>query len=539
MKNKFLYTILVLFSVLCLVSCRKTATPTPTPTPTVDVAPVETYKVIYYTFNKTTDPTTVKDVTNLPDELPVLEVEGYTFEGWFYDINFTNEAKAGDALEKNVTLYAKFVAIVDNPTEGTNEPTVDNPTEGTDEPTVDNPTEGTDEPTVDNPTEGTDEPTIDNPTQGGGDEPTQGDDLPDQLLTLVENPEINKAYKLSFYSTAKSTSYYFIGSMNQYYGASSTNPAEGVDVKLESVTGGYNLYFLNSSNKKQYINIETSGTHINFVFGDTATTVWTWDSSLKALVGEHDGTTYFIGTFDNYVTFGMAAIDKANSSYVAQLFIYNPNASGNGGSTDEPTEGGDTGNTPAESEIQKVLDEAANLAANATLTGDRTLTGTIKTILEPYTDQYQNISFILTDGVADIEVHRGKGTGIENLAVGDTVTVTGTIKNYNGEKIEFDKPSLVVNSSGNQGGVTPDTPVVDALKTVVFVSKEEVYVSGKTYSISATNIPTDLTVEYVGNNVTGAGNHLVTANFYDSENNLVGTLYAYIKVVYQVEFPEI
>ena len=72
-----------------------------------------------------------------------------------------------------------------------------------------------------------------------------------------------------------------------------------------------------------------------------------------------------------------------------------------------------------------------------------------------------------------------------------------------------------------------------------FESIEEIYVNGKTYSISATNIPSNLTVEYVGNNVTGAGNHLVTANFYDQDHNLIGSLYAYIKVVYQVEFPEI
>ena len=38
-----------------------------------------------------------------------------------------------------------------------------------------------------------------------------------------------------------------------------------------------------------------------------------------------------------------------------------------------------------------------------------------KSIIEAYTEEYKNISFILTDGTADIEVHRGKGTGIENL----------------------------------------------------------------------------------------------------------------------------
>ena len=517
MKNKILLVLLVLFSLVGLASCDETpVTPTPTPSQTTETV-VEGYNVVYYTFNKTMDPKTLKNVTSLPEELPVLTVQGYTFDGWYYDINFTTEANPGDELKGNVTLYAKFTVVVETETEETVEPTLP-------------PTDGGNEPTEDVPTQDVNEPTEDTPTQGG-DEPTE--ELPSQLLTLVESVQVDKAYKLAFYSTAKSESYYFVGTMNGYYGASSTNPAEGVDVKLETATGGYRLYFVDSANAKQYINIETNDTHINFVFKTTATTVWTWNSDLKALVGVNGGNTYFMGTYDNYTTFGMASIDKANTSYVAQLFIYNPNAGGNGGSNTPVT-------PPAGSSIQDVLDEAANLAANATLSGDRTLTGTIKTILEPYTDEYKNISFILTDGIAEIEVHRGKGTGIENLTVGDSVTVTGTIKNYNGEKIEFDKPTLVVNSTG---GTTPDNPnnppVVDELKNVKFESVEELYVKGKTYSIAATNIPSGYRVEYVGNNVTGAGSHLVTANFYDSNDNLIGTLYAYIKVVYQVEFPEI
>ena len=512
MKNKLLIALLILVSMLGLASCRiKTETPTQ---PEVTETPIKSYSIGFYTFEKVEAPAIINNVTKIPSNLPVLEVEGFKFEGWYYDFSFTKPVRIGDELENNVTLYAKFTVVVDSNTP-------------TDEPTTDVPTQGGDEPTTDVPTQGGDEPTTDVPTQGG-------EELPDQELTLVENPEVNKAYKLSFYSTAKSTSYYFIGTMQDYYGATSTNPAEGVDMKLETVTGGYSLYFLNSSNTKQYINIETSGTHINFVFRNTASTVWTWDSSLKALVGVHNGATYFMGTYENYTTFGMSAIDKAPTSYVAQLFIYNPNASG--GTTPTPEQPTDT---PAESEIQKVLDEAANLAADATLSGDRTLTGTIKTIIEPYTADYKNISFILTDGIADIEVHRGKGTGIENLTVGDTVTVTGTIKNYKGEKIEFDKPTLVVNGSSSNPDNPTDTPVVDALKNVKFESIEEIYEKGKTYSIAATNIPTGMTIEYVGNNVTGAGNHLVTANFYDAEHNLIGSLYAYIKVVYQVEFPEI
>ena len=398
-----------------------------------------------------------------------------------------------------------------------------------DEPTSDNPTG--DEPTTDNPTG--DEPTADNPTV---DEPTQGGDVtPEQELTLVESLVVDKAYKLSFFSTAKNSAYYFIGTMKDFYGATSTNPAEGVDVKVEAVTGGYSLYFMNSSNVKQYINIETSGTHINFVFRNTASTVWTWDATLKTLVGAHEQNTYFMGTYENYTTFGMSAIDKAQTSYVAQLFIYNPNASGNTPTPDEPTQGGDvTPEQPTESSIQKVLDAAKNLADGQTL-DNQTASGTVKSIDKAYDPKYGDITITITDGVAEILAYQVKGDCAATLKVGDSVTITGQIKNYQGT-IEFFKAAIILNST--TPGV-PETPVVDELKNVVFKDVEEVYVSGKTYSITATNIPTGYTVEYVGNNVTGSGNHLVTAKFYDAQQNLVGTLYAYIKVSYQVEFPEI
>ena len=223
MKKKFLYALLMFFSILGLVSCDKTTTPTPTPEVTITETeiPVVGYNIVFYTFNKTKDPDTLKNQTSIPSQLPVLTVEGYEFDGWYLDVNFTNPVETGKKLDSNVTLYAKFTTITSDST----------------------------------------------PTP----EPT-------------------------------------------------------------------------------------------------------------------------------------------------------------------PTEDPKTETTP------------------------------------------------------------------------DTPT---------------------------------ESPVVDELKDVVFNSVEEIYVKDKVYSISATNIPTGLTVEYVGNNVTGAGNHLVTANFYDAEHNLVGSLTAYIKVVYQIEFPEI
>ena len=70
-----------------------------------------------------------------------------------------------------------------------------------------------------------------------------------------------------------------------------------------------------------------------------------------------------------------------------------------------------------------------------------TLTGVIVNIPTAYSPDYKNITVdMVVAGMADyqIQCYRLAGEGAETLAVGDTITVTGTIKNYKGT-IEFDK----------------------------------------------------------------------------------------------------
>lgn len=81
------------------------------------------------------------------------------------------------------------------------------------------------------------------------------------------------------------------------------------------------------------------------------------------------------------------------------------------------------------------LDEG--LAMNSSVT----LTGVIHNIPTAYSEQYGNITVDMTiAGLTDmpIQCYRLSGEGAESLAIGDTITVTGTIKNYKGT-IEFDK----------------------------------------------------------------------------------------------------
>ena len=63
------------------------------------------------------------------------------------------------------------------------------------------------------------------------------------------------------------------------------------------------------------------------------------------------------------------------------------------------------------------------------------LTGKITKIDTAYSPDYKNITVTITvEGREDkpILCYRLKGTGAENLKVGDTITVTGTLTNFNG-----------------------------------------------------------------------------------------------------------
>ena len=63
---------------------------------------------ITFEENGGTTQTDLTEQTNLPNPLPIPTKSGYTFLGWYYDSDFTNEALAGDPLTSDVILYAKW-----------------------------------------------------------------------------------------------------------------------------------------------------------------------------------------------------------------------------------------------------------------------------------------------------------------------------------------------------------------------------------------------------------------------------------------------
>ncbi len=63
---------------------------------------------ITFNSNGGTTISDIEEATELPTPLPTPTKSGYAFVAWYYESNFQTRAKAGDTIESNTTLYAKW-----------------------------------------------------------------------------------------------------------------------------------------------------------------------------------------------------------------------------------------------------------------------------------------------------------------------------------------------------------------------------------------------------------------------------------------------
>ena len=199
-------------------------------------------------------------------------------------------------------------------------------------------------------------------------------------LSYVTQFEVGKAYKLGLYSTAQSAEYFFTGTMSTYYGATDTAHANGVDVYVEQATGGYYLYFNNTSGQKQYISLvfvtNSSGEHYNFVFNAAPNSVFTWDTAKYSFKTTVNGQDCYIGTYGSYFTMSVLRSDKLGSDdYYARLY-----------STDGST--GTTPNQPVTPPACQHNYTAVTTTATCTAGGYTTYTCTL--CKDSYTDNKTN-----------------------------------------------------------------------------------------------------------------------------------------------------
>ena len=141
----------------------------------------------------------------------------------------------------------------------------------------------------------------------------------------VTSPKTGVAYKLGFNQTQKGAIYYFTGAMGtgnqQYYGATTTDASQAVDIYLESSGSGYKLYFKNSSGSKQYIKLVQSGTHYNFTFGSEGS-VFTWDAEKDAVYATAGDQVCYMGTYGTFNTMGTLTTEKLkDGDYIARFYV--------------------------------------------------------------------------------------------------------------------------------------------------------------------------------------------------------------------------
>lgn len=111
----------------------------------------------------------------------------------------------------------------------------------------------------------------------------------------------------------------------------------------------------------------------------------------------------------------------------------------------------------APTDVGQILQAAYALKSGEMLPYQVTLTGKVTEIATPFNPEYYNISVkIAVEGYEDMPMlcYRMKGSDVADIAVEDTITVTGMVTNYNGT-IEFNASCQMLNRVSGGGEALP------------------------------------------------------------------------------------
>lgn len=192
------------------------------------------------------------------------------------------------------------------------------------------------------------------------------------------------------------------------------------------------------------------------------------------------GTMYVYANTKNFPTLGIedGAVVTVGMLYTPKFDNYSVYLISKG-AVEKPT-------LPADYTVADILAFGATLADQEKIPGELTITGEITEITSEYSEQYKNISFMLSDGTAQILVFRSKGDCAAELKVGDKVKVEGEVINYSGT-IEFQYAALTLVEAGGteeptppatepQGNPTTETTVAALVANVPTTEKDMVYI---------------------------------------------------------------
>ncbi len=301
--------------------------------------------------------------------------------------------------------------------------------------------------------------------------PVEEPEKPATTITLVDSPVAGTAYKYGMIQGNVSATdvYYIDGAMSGYYMNTVTDVAAAVDVYLEEVEGGYNLYAMVDGAKK-YINMVVSGTYVNGKFEDAATTVYTFDAEKKALVSIVNGTEYWIGTRNDKTYTTVGPVKTEYNGFYCQLYAVTVEEPEEPVEPDVPV----TPERPAPDETNTLtVKEALELGVaqeNSAYTADKYyVTGVITAVSNT---QYGNMYIADEDG-NEILVYGTYGADGEDRYdaleskpdEGDTVTVYGVVGNYNGTP-QLKNAWIISFTAGELDVEEPTEPEADSVLTI-------------------------------------------------------------------------
>lgn len=140
--------------------------------------------------------------------------------------------------------------------------------------------------------------------------------------TVATEPKEDTVYKLHVAQNEETVgkNLYFTGKMSGYYLETTTNPGKAVNIRVESTTGGYYLYFLNGETKTYIDIIEREGEEnkgkVNIKLVETPSCVFTWNADFKTFITSVAGGEWYLGCYKTYTTISASSTSYINADNV-------------------------------------------------------------------------------------------------------------------------------------------------------------------------------------------------------------------------------
>ena len=305
------------------------------------------------------------------------------------------------------------------------------------------------------------------------------------ILKYVTEIEVGKAYKLGIEQSNLEKTIFATGELSGKYGVTTEDYASGADVYFETAEGGYYVYFLNGEAKSYISATATTAADgkvsYSLVYGEKST-VWTFDTEYFTLKANVEGTDVYFGCYNQFNTISVSKFSYVSTSFPSRFYVLGA------GEEETPEPEPKPEPTVKDITIPEVLEAAKDLEDKAKLEGQYKVTGTVTEVTGAYSDQYKNVTFIITDGTNTLEIFRAKGDEAANVAAGDTVVLIGEVQKY-GEKIQLVNGQI---ESRKTAGAEEKSAIQEILDAAATLGDKE-YLEGE---FTVTGKVTEITAEY-------------------------------------------